>query len=132
MIIKLDMNSETPLYEQLYNSVVLGIATGRLKEGEKMPTVRKLGIDLGINLHTVNKAYTLLKQKGYLSANRNMGAVVNSKRYYEADEVFISAVKASVKPVLAECCARGMNKKEINKMTDDLIDEILNETEDIT
>ncbi len=123
------MNSETALYEQLYNSIIHGIVTGQLKEGEKMPTVRKLGIDLGINLHTVNKAYSLLKQKGYLSAHRNMGAVVNSRECYEAGEEFKYAMKESLKPMITECFARGMSKEEINKITEQIIKELKNETE---
>ena len=118
------MNSEISLYEQLYNSIIYGIATGQLEEGEKMPTVRKLGVDLGINLHTVNKAYSLLKQKGYLSSHRNMGAVVNGKEYFTVDEEFKSTIKESLKPLVTECFARGMEKEEINELTDKIITEL--------
>lgn len=123
------MNSETALYEQLVNSVVWGIATGRLKPGEKMPTVRKLAVDLGINLHTVNKAYAILKQKGYLSAHRNMGAVVNEASAYTADEAFKESIKEWMKPFVAECLARGMDSDETASLVREAALEIKNETE---
>jgi len=125
------MNSETSLYEQIVNSVVWGIATGRLKPGEKMPTVRKLGVDLGINLHTVNKAYAILKQKGYLSTHRNMGAVVNDSGAYPADEAFKESIKELTRPFVAECLARGMDSDETARLIRETALEIKNETEDL-
>lgn len=59
MIISLQLDSETPIFEQLRNQIVIGIATGELEEQEKLPTVRQLADDLGINMMTVNKAYSL-------------------------------------------------------------------------
>ena len=130
MIIKIDMKSETALYEQLYNNVLWGIATGRLKQGEKMPTVRQLGIDLGINLHTVNKAYSLLKQKGYLSAHRNKGAVVNKKEFFIADKDFREDIKSSLKPLVCECYARGMSTDEMHIILQEILEGIKAEAED--
>ena len=130
MIIKIDMKSETALYEQIFNNVVWGIATGRLKHGEKMPTVRQLGIDLGINLHTVNKAYSLLKQKGYLSAHRNKGAVVNKSEFYTADSDFREEIKTSLKPLVCQCYARGMSKEEMYTVLSEIVDSIKAEAED--
>lgn len=129
MIIKIDMNSETALYEQIVNSVVWGIATGKLKPGEKMPTVRKLGVDLGINLHTVNKAYAILKQKGYLSAHRNMGAVVNGQSAYPADDAFKESIKELLRPLMGECLARGMDSDGIARLAREAALEIKSETE---
>ena len=57
MIIELDMSSSTPIYVQLRNQIVKGIGKGELKTGEKLPTVRQLASDAGVNTMTVNKAY---------------------------------------------------------------------------
>jgi len=124
------MNSEIALYEQLYNSIIWGIATDQLKPGERMPTVRKLGIDLGINLHTVNKAYAILKQKGYLSSHRNKGAVVNDKQFYPANMEFREEIKSSLIPLVSECYTRGMNEQGINEFISDIIQSINDEVED--
>jgi len=79
VVITLELDSDTPLYEQLRNQIVLGIATGRLEEQERLPTVRQLAEDLGINTMTVNKAYSLLKQEGYIAIDRRHGAKVSPR-----------------------------------------------------
>jgi len=79
MVISLQLDSETPLYEQLRNQIVIGIATGELAVQEKLPTVRQLAEDLGINMMTVNKAYSLLKQEGYIVIDRRHGAKVSPR-----------------------------------------------------
>lgn len=66
MLIEIDRTSETPLYQQLRDQIVFGIARGALKPGEALPSVRALASDLGINLHTVNRAYAVLKSEGYV------------------------------------------------------------------
>ena len=60
MIIEIDFNSEEAIYMQLRNQIVLGIATAQLSEGDSLPSVRSLAEEIGINMHTVNKAYTVL------------------------------------------------------------------------
>ena len=57
MLIQLDMASDIPIYVQLRNQIVMGIGRGELKMGEKLPTVRQLAQDAGVNTMTVNKAY---------------------------------------------------------------------------
>lgn len=74
MLIELDLTSDIPLYQQIRDQIVLGLAAGRLRDGESMPSVRQLASDLGINFMTVNKAYGLLKQEGYLVTDRRAGS----------------------------------------------------------
>ena len=76
MIIEIDFNSDEAIYMQLRNQIILGIATNRLEEGESLPSVRALAGSIGINMHTVNKAYTVLKQEGYVKVDRRKGAVI--------------------------------------------------------
>ena len=66
MVICIDEVSEIPIYKQIRNQIVLGISDGRLQPGEQLPTVRALAEEIGINSMTVNKAYALLKQEGYI------------------------------------------------------------------
>lgn len=73
MFIELDLQSETPIYTQLVDQIVEGIASGALQPGDPLPSIRSLAEDLGINLHTVNKAYNLLKQEGLLQVHRKKG-----------------------------------------------------------
>lgn len=118
MLLKLDLQSEVPIYTQLRNQIIEGIVKGDLKLGEALPSVRNLASDLGINLHTVNKAYTLLKQDGYIQIHRQKGVVVNPDGMPTIDEDFLIRIEAEVRPIVAECLCRGMSKEELYLMVD--------------
>ena len=76
MFIEIDFNSDEAIYMQLRNQIILGIATDRFREGDMLPSVRQLADSIGINMHTVNKAYTVLKQEGYVKVDRRKGAMI--------------------------------------------------------
>ena len=76
MLITVDAKAEAPLYQQVRDQVVAGIATGELEPGMALPSVRALASDLGINLHTVNKAYAVLRDEGYVRMRGRAGAVI--------------------------------------------------------
>ena len=76
MILSLDMGSEVPIYVQLRNQIVTGIGKGELAVGERLPTVRQLAQDAGVNVMTVNKTYQLLKLEGFIEIDRRKGAIV--------------------------------------------------------
>ena len=78
MIVEIDFNSEEALYIQLINQIIIGIATDQIREGDTLPSVRQLADNIGINMHTVNKAYSVLKQEGFLRVDRRRGAVILS------------------------------------------------------
>ncbi len=78
MLIKLNFESDIPIYLQLRQQIVLGISSGDLEPGESLPTVRQLANDAGVNPMTVNKAYQLLKQEGFIIIDRRHGAMVNT------------------------------------------------------
>ena len=68
MTIEIDFNSDEALYIQLRNQIIYGIATQQYHEGDALPSVRQLADEIGINMHTVNKAYSVLRQEGLLQA----------------------------------------------------------------
>ena len=67
MLLHLDFSCDVPIYVQIRNQIVLGIAKGKLSAGEKLPTIRALSEECGINMMTVSKAYQLLRQEGFRS-----------------------------------------------------------------
>lgn len=79
MRIELDFSSEKPIYEQLYEAIIKAMASGEVKAQDSLPSVRALAEEIGINLHTVNKAYNLLKEEGYITMDRRKGAVINAQ-----------------------------------------------------
>ena len=76
MIIEMDFNSEEALYLQLCNQIIQGIAMDHFHEGDSLPSVRQLADTIGINMHTVNKAYTVWIQEGFVKVDRRPGADV--------------------------------------------------------
>ena len=76
MIIEIDFNSDEAIYIQLRNQIIMGIATSQLMVGDSLPSVRQLADHIGINMHTVNKAYSVLRQEGYIKLDRRKGAVI--------------------------------------------------------
>lgn len=76
MIIEIDFNSEEAIYIQLRNQIIIGIAQEEIKGGESLPSVRQMAEQIGVNMHTVNKAYATLRSDGYLTLDRRNGAVI--------------------------------------------------------
>ena len=76
MLIEIDFNSDEAIYVQLQNQIIMGIAMDMIREGDALPSVRQMADDVGINMHTVNKAYTVLKQDGFIQLDRRRGAVI--------------------------------------------------------
>ncbi|MUG46551.1 GntR family transcriptional regulator [Paenibacillus woosongensis] len=124
MIIELDMQSDVPIYTQLVNQIIEGIASGRLKLGEPLPSVRSLASDIGINLHTVNKAYTLLKQDGYIQVHRQRGVVVDPDGMPAVTEEFMAKQRSQLKPIVAEAICRGMDKQQLMDLVERIHQEI--------
>ena len=75
MLIEIDFNSSEAIYVQLQNQIIMGIATDMIREGDTLPSVRQLADTVGINMHTVNKAYSILRQEGFIQLDRRRGAV---------------------------------------------------------
>ncbi|EFM10829.1 transcriptional regulator, GntR family [Paenibacillus curdlanolyticus YK9] len=111
MIIRIDLESDTPIYNQLTNQIMEGIATGELKPGQALPSVRALASDLGINLHTVNKAYSILKDSGFVQIHRQKGAVVQAGGMPPADLAFEERLERELRPMAAEAVGRGMTEE---------------------
>ena len=107
MIIEINTQSASPIYEQLRDQVVLGIAGKKLVPGEALPSVRSLAADLGINFHTVSKAYSMLCDEGYIVMDRRKGAVVASSA--AADEPFLPKFSHRLLLTAAEALCRNMS-----------------------
>ena len=91
VFITIDERSSTPLYLQIRDQIVSTIVRGELEVGETLPSVRKLAGDLGINLHTVNKAYALLQDEGYVRMLGRAGTVVADRGEADAEQLLALA-----------------------------------------
>ncbi|MGN0251085.1 MAG: GntR family transcriptional regulator [Oliverpabstia sp.] len=121
-LIEIDFNSEEAIYMQLRNQIIMGIATSRLQNGDALPSVRQLAELIGINMHTVNKAYSVLRQEGIVSIDRRRGAVI----CIDCDKLnALEELKEDLQVVLAKARCKNISREEAHQ----LLDEIYNEYE---
>lgn len=117
MIIEIDFNSDEALYLQLRNQIIIGIATSRIQEGDELPSVRQLADDIGINMHTVNKAYTVLKQEGFVKVDRRRGAVIA----IDIDKLdTLEELKSELKIILAKSSCKNISREEVHALIDEI------------
>lgn len=126
MLLKLDLQSDIPIYAQLKAQIIEGIATGKLSPGEPLPSVRQLAADLGINLHTVNKAYSFLKHDGFITVHRQKGVVINSGTGPGITEEYLQQLHSDLRPLISEAYCRGMKKEEFDRICDSIFMELKN------
>ena len=120
MILKIDFNSEEALYVQLCNQIIMGIATEMLHEGDSLPSVRQLADEIGINMHTVNKAYAVLRQEGFLRLDRRRGAVVA----LDMDKLrALNEMKQNLALIIARGICKDVSRNEVHALVDQIYDE---------
>lgn len=116
-MIEIDFNSDEAIYLQLKNQIILGIATSRFQEGDSLPSVRQLAEVVGINMHTVNKAYTVLKQEGYVKVDRRKGAIIA----VDMDKLkMMSELKRELQVMIARGSCKNITKEEFHGLIDDI------------
>lgn len=121
MLIEIDFSSDEAIYQQLCNQIILGIATSRISDGEVLPSVRQMADDIGINMHTVNKAYTVLRQEGFVKVDRRKGAFVSVDD--KNRELALQMVEKDMRVLLAEARCRGLSREDIQELVNQIYDE---------
>ncbi|MBE5928049.1 MAG: GntR family transcriptional regulator [Lachnospiraceae bacterium] len=120
MYISIDFNSDEAIYLQLCNQIIMQIATREIHEGENLPSVRELADRIGINMHTVNKAYSILRQEGYLTLDRRKGAVIclNPDKMKAMNEL-----KRTLRVLMAQAVCKDISREEVHEIIDDIYEE---------
>lgn len=120
MIIEVDFNSDEAIYIQLCNQIIMGIATSVIHEGDSLPSVRRLADTIGVNMHTVNKAYSVLKREGYISHDKRRGAVIS----LDIDKLEeLQVMKRQLQIVLARGCCKNISRQEVHELVDEIFDD---------
>lgn len=122
MLFFVDFNSEEALYIQLRNQVIMAIATEAVREGDVLPSVRQLADNIGINMHTVNKAYAVLKQEGFIKLDRRRGAIIAP----DIDKLrALTEMESEMKVLLAKGICKNISKEEVHELVDKIYYEYL-------
>ncbi|HIX25069.1 MAG TPA: GntR family transcriptional regulator [Candidatus Lachnoclostridium avicola] len=119
MIVEIDFNSDEAYYVQLCNQIILGIATDRIREGEVLPSVRQMADRIGINMHTVNKAYAVLRQEGFVKLDRRRGAIVS----LDVNKLqALEEMRRDLGVVLARGVCKNVSREEVHSLVDEIFD----------
>lgn len=120
MYIEIDFNSDEALYLQLRNQIIIGIATSRFQEGDALPSVRQLADSIGINMHTVNKAYSVLRQEGFVKVDRRKGAVIA----VDIDKIqAMEELKCEMQVILAKSSCKRISRAEVHALIDEIYED---------
>ena len=120
MLIEIDFDSDEAIYVQLCNQIIMGIATSVIREGDSLPSVRQLADMIGVNMHTVNKAYSVLKREGYISLDKRRGAVIT----LDIDKLEqLEEMRRELRIVLARGCCKNISRQEVHDLVDEIFDD---------
>lgn len=120
MVIEIDFNSPEAIYIQLRNQIIVAIAQNELHNGESLPSVRQMADHLGVNMHTVNKAYAILKQEGYLKLDRRKGAVISVQVTEEHSEIV--ELGDSMRMLVAQAICKDISREEMHRIVSEMYD----------
>ena len=119
MVLTIDFNSDEAIYIQLRNQIILGIAMERIHEGDSLPSVRQLADNIGISMHTVNKAYSVLRQEGFVKLDRRKGAVI----CLDVDKLqALEEMRQRLAVVLATGICKDISREEVHQIVDEIYD----------
>ncbi|MBE6905552.1 GntR family transcriptional regulator [Marasmitruncus massiliensis] len=107
MLLSISFYSDIPIYTQIYEQIIIGMVSGQLTFGESLPSVRALSAEIGVNLHTVNKAYAMLRDEGYIKMDRRIGAVVTNP----PAEDLTNKLADRLRPMAAEAICKGVSEQ---------------------
>jgi GntR family transcriptional regulator len=122
-VFKLDLRSGVPVYRQIIDQVLGGIAAGKLKAGDQLPTVRQLAVDLAINPNTVVRAYRELEIRGVLATQQGTGTFVTDQKPEKNELEHGRRVAQLAGDLLAKAGAEGITLQELL----DYLNELKNE-----
>ncbi len=118
-LLNIDFESDEAIYMQLHNQIILGIATSQIREGDTLPSVRQMAELIGINMHTVSKAYSVLREEGILNIDRR-GAVIR----IDADKLCaMRDLKRELTFALAKGFCKNISREEVHVLIDEIFDE---------
>ncbi len=120
MLIEIDFNSDQAIYMQLRDQIIMGIASSRFQEGDMLPSVRQMADTIGVNMHTVNKAYTVLKQEGYVKVDRRKGVMVA----VDIDKMqALEEIREDLLVTLAKASCKNISGEEVHALIDEIYEE---------
>lgn len=112
--ITIDTRDPTPIYAQLERAIRVAVASGKLKSGEQLPTVRQLAVDLRVNANTVAKVYLALEREGVVETKRGVGTFIAAPRQAATPDVHRERrLNELIDRLLSDAASLGYSAREI-------------------
>lgn len=127
MFIEIEANSAVPIYLQLAQKIIEGVASGELKPGDSLPSVRAFAADLGMNMHTVNKAYHYLEEKEFIQIVQKKGVFIHENSLRQASSIERNRLKQELRPIVAEALCLQLSKEDIESLINEIIIDVKEE-----
>jgi GntR family transcriptional regulator len=122
--LRIDPDSATPVYRQVVDGLRSLLVEGELLPGDLLPTVRELGLELGVHFNTIAEAYRLLAAEGWLDLRRRRGAIVTERavprQQPQAQEDFSRSLRQLIAQVRADGLSIKLIKKELERLNQEL------------
>ena len=116
----LDYSSGVPVYRQIIDQIIFGIASGQLKLGEQLPTVRALAVELKVNMNTVSKAYKELEIKNILETQQGTGTFINKTENVVSEKEREDKLKEICMQFSSVAFSYGFNLDEVMRELKDI------------
>jgi GntR family transcriptional regulator len=123
MNLTIQSKSSEPIYEQIKNQLKENIISGKLKQGETLPSIRNLARDLKISVITTKRAYEELKKEGLIYSVAGKGFYVDNPDTAYLTEKKVQGVEQQLEAVLALCRQADLSKEDVKDMIDILWEE---------
>ena len=113
--LRIDLSSGTPAYRQIVDGLRTLLVSGELRLGDTLPTVRSLGLELGVHFSTVAEAYRTLSEEGWLELKRHHGAFVTERRSPVPSPATRTEFSTKLRQLIAQVRAAGLPTKDIHE-----------------
>ena len=127
MFIEIEANSAVPIYLQLAQKIIEGVASGELKPGDSLPSVRSFAADLGMNMHTVNKAYHYLEEKEFIQIVQKKGVFIHENSLRQASSIERNRLKQELRPIIAEALCLQLSQEDMESLIKEIIIDVKEE-----
>ena len=119
MFLEIDFASDQPIYEQIRRGIIKSLSQNDLKYGETLPSVRQLASDMGVNLHTVNKAYKILEEDGIIVMDRRFGSKIVDKTK-DISEIQKKKIKEELDFIIALAKVKNIEKSDLDRLIENI------------